>query len=247
MANAEFIVTLMIKVAAAFPHSHLSPETYEVYAAAFEDVPDDVLSAAFTKAAQMSEFFPTLKSVRTAIAEILVGGIPTAEEAWEQVSFWVKSEHTLTEPLIIRVVEMMGGWRYFSTTQDIGVARGQFLKMYNNLRLRHIETVSEPASFKQLQTTYNEARQIKTTEPLRLTENVAQEVTDADDMVIPVEEGLEILRRELEKRQGGKQWNNERSGSVVDATQIFRSLLKEDSGFSPSTDCPNPTSDATEH
>lgn len=152
MAGKEEIMKLMRRLSAAYPHSNLSADTYSIYAEALADVPMGILQLAVVQAATTSEFFPTLHKLHETIAEIIFGGTPTAEEAWEDVVRKLQGNPMKwkDEPLIERVVNLVGGWYGLKTSTNAMADRGQFLKMYANLRERERQNAMLPSAVKQL-------------------------------------------------------------------------------------------------
>lgn len=199
----------IIRLAAAYPHAKLTDDTFDVYAEALQDVPTEILQPALIQAAQDSEFFPTLHRIREVITNILFDGTPTAEEAWEEVSQWIAgTKNRLDHPLIVRVVNMLGGWWQLSRSENISVERGQFLKMYANLREREREKLTRTPDYRRLKETVDSTRitsmQIKELES-GTEMKVEFEVNGDDNNPLSPEEAKQFLATLLGGKQIGKQ------------------------------------------
>lgn len=146
------VAALLTKLARAFPREKVRPETFELYATDLHQVDPEVLDAAVTRIIRTSEFFPTVRAIREACAEILLD-LPTEAEALAQaeaVARW-QSEgmtgdappvHALTE----QAVRLVGGYREFRINNRPNEIRSQFTRYYRDLRNGLVTDVAvEPA------------------------------------------------------------------------------------------------------
>jgi hypothetical protein len=197
LATKEDVIRMVQRYSAAYPHTKLIPETYGVYAEALEGVPVDVLTAVFVQAVQNSEFFPTLHKIREVMTDILFQ-VPTAELAWEEVVRCLSLGRTIeySDPLIQRVVNMVGGEWALQRSTNLVADRAQFLKMYANLRERMRQEVMTTPAVKQLRGTAKP-------EVKKLEAPVAETlVAEAEGELIGMDEGVQIMRKKL--RESGK-------------------------------------------
>ncbi|MFA5379142.1 MAG: hypothetical protein WC455_25530 [Dehalococcoidia bacterium] len=149
-------------LAAAFPHSKVTPETIATYAIFLADVELEALRRAATWCMSNEEFFPTMHKLRLAMQETdLEHRAPTAGDAFAEVKRAVVSIGYIGTPvwshsLVGRTIEAMGGWRNFCMSEDPdGVLRGQFLKLYAALSERQANDeraalTASPTTWKQI-------------------------------------------------------------------------------------------------
>lgn len=121
------------------------------------DLSYEVAQTALKKVMLTSHYPPTVADIRKAAAEIIQSDkdIMDAGKAWGEVqnaiSKWgfYEPEKALDmlSPLTRKVAEQIS-WREICCSENIGVVRGQFMKMYNTLESREKEAMMLPESFK---------------------------------------------------------------------------------------------------
>jgi hypothetical protein len=115
-------------LAAAFPQRSIPAATIDLYARELADLDPVALSDAVRLLIRTSEFFPTIRAIREAVAEAALG-LPNEAEALNQIH-----ERSGVHPLVREAVNVVGGWHAVRTTDQPGVLRGQFLRVYRELR-----------------------------------------------------------------------------------------------------------------
>jgi hypothetical protein len=121
---------LVAELAAAFPQRPVPRQTLAVYVRHLEDIDLDSLEVAVRGLIRTSEFFPTVHAIRTAVAEAALG-LPTEGEALAAVTTrGVVGLH----PLVREALDMVGGYHAWRITDNPGVMRGQFTRIYREMR-----------------------------------------------------------------------------------------------------------------
>lgn len=130
----------------AFPRQAINRETFQLYLTETADIPEAVLADVVRELVRSAEFFPTIRALRSAAAERLLG-LPGEAEALAQVEgrmAWARGDQDDPAPgvhvLVLRAVQGVGGWHSFRT-EDGGVVRGQFLRLYRDVRAEAIRDV----------------------------------------------------------------------------------------------------------
>lgn len=137
------ISELVADLAKAFPRQAVSGDSVRVYRRALEDIPPAVLQETVDELIRTSRFFPTVAEIREAAAERTLG-LPSEAEALEQIKArqrWARDPEILDpadpptlHPLVREAVDHVGGWHAFRASDRAEVVRGQFLRLYRDLR-----------------------------------------------------------------------------------------------------------------
>ena len=138
----------------AFYEANVPPDTFRYYLHDLADVPLDLLHTAVVHLCRTSadpRRFPTLGQIRAACAEHLLG-LPNEAEALGQVQALVAWTRQSTleraegapapHPLVRQALDLVGGSRAFSSSDEPGVVRGQFLRLFRDMRGREIREVT---------------------------------------------------------------------------------------------------------
>jgi hypothetical protein len=149
---------------AAYPGHKFKDEddmgrTLVVWYTMLNDLPYELLEAAIQKHILQSNspFFPSINEIRTKALEILSPESITAAEAWGEVLRAVQNygmynmEEGLKslKPLTRKVAEAVGFRTICIASEDeIGVVRGQFLKMYEQMANRQRQEALLPEGMK---------------------------------------------------------------------------------------------------
>lgn len=155
MATNKEIGEIVAMLSAAYPRFKPTPETLKTYTLMLKDIPGDALQAAALKCAASGTFFPSVHELRQAVSEIRrkAGGVPSAYEAWEEVStkpmaevhrrltgeydevnrvyFIEEIKTTWAHPLVEKVARQLGWPRSFPG-ENPGVDRAHFFKAYEH-------------------------------------------------------------------------------------------------------------------
>jgi hypothetical protein len=127
----------------AFPRQAVLDGTLRVYLRELADVPAAALDEAVRSLIRTSEFFPTVRAIREAVAERSLQ-IPHEAAALEQVHAriaWGREDEAARvgdpppiHPLVRDALDHVGGFAAFRGASEPGVLRGQFLRLYRELR-----------------------------------------------------------------------------------------------------------------
>ena len=131
------VFKLLAVIEAAYPKGEFPKERAEIYARFLRDLDYKAASAAVTKLIATSKFVPTIADIRSAVAE-LTAGIPEPEEALEEVVEAARrGRYEFSHPAVKRAVDALG-WEYIQYSEDPGVWRSQFLRLYGPIREREL-------------------------------------------------------------------------------------------------------------
>jgi len=156
MTKEEAILRVIKPYASVFPNSSkMQAEAWPIYARALSSLPVEAVSAAMAKLMQTAKFFPTIAEIFEAarsVSEYANGtALPTAAEAWEEVMRLVDKCHLYEEwtyscPEVKRAAECMGKYELCMMLEsEVGVYRGQFVKMYNEICKRRRDDAENEA------------------------------------------------------------------------------------------------------
>lgn len=119
------------------------------YAIALSDLDFGALSAGVTRCLQTKTFFPSIPEIREAannMTEYVMGtGMKSPDEAWKEVQQQMQEAFVYKKPAFstteIEQAALAMGWISLceTPTDVIGVARAQFLKMYDSVCSRKRE------------------------------------------------------------------------------------------------------------
>lgn len=155
MTKSEVAKILTI-IANMYSKFEVNPVKAELWHDMLKDIPYELAQMAVKKVMLTSEFPPNIAQIRKAVAEITTNKEDSidAGQAWGEVQRaiqkwgWPEPEKAMQmmSPLTRRVVEQLS-WREICTAEEIGVIRGQFMKMYNIIAERQKEAKLLPKTF----------------------------------------------------------------------------------------------------
>ena len=134
--------------------------TIVVWYSLLSDLSYEVLEAAIQKHILQSgnSYFPSINEIRTKATEIVTPESSTAAEAWGEIVKaiqkygLIRQEEALSslKPLTRKVTECVG-FRTICTAEEesIGVVRGQFLKMYDQISTRQRQDALLPEGLRE--------------------------------------------------------------------------------------------------
>lgn len=136
-------VQLLAVVNAAFPNMQVTEATVKLWHELLGDLDFNLAIAATKKLILESSYPPTIADIRKRAAEIMTPQEIDAAEAWGEVErairkygYYCESEALESmSPQVARVVRYIG-WREICLSEEPGVVRGQFLKMYQQVSER---------------------------------------------------------------------------------------------------------------
>lgn len=123
-----------------------------MYGRMLKDIPLDVVTAAVYGLIKRSRFMPSIADITEECAEISLR-LPREAEALAQLEArmaWGREregEPPEIHPLVRTALEHVGGYHAFRSTDNPAVVRGQFLKLYRDLRgstIRDYQTAPAP-------------------------------------------------------------------------------------------------------
>lgn len=139
MEQAAFQI-VVADLAQALPRPPVTAAQLRIYERELADLPADVLVPAIRILMRTSEFFPTIKAIRETCAELTLG-LPSEAEALTQIEARVRWAQRGADPpppevhpTVKEALDHVGGFHAFKTTDNPGVMRGQFLRLYRDLR-----------------------------------------------------------------------------------------------------------------
>jgi len=137
------VSTLLAWAAANFPgmqEKDLRP-TAALWEKMLSDMPYSLAESALMKIIATSKFFPTVAEIRQAAEQLKGESLPSADQAWLEVMEAIKSVGSYGIPVFsheaIKNAVSTIGWTNICRSENIGVERGHFLKVYEAIRCRH--------------------------------------------------------------------------------------------------------------
>lgn len=126
---------------AGAPDRRIPKATLDLWFELLGDLPAGVVLAAVKAHYAMSEYptRPAIGKIRREAVALMRPDVPTAAEAWGRVEHemrrvgWVGKPDL--DPLTARVVRAIG-WTQLCSSEEPGVERGQFLRMYDQMAQR---------------------------------------------------------------------------------------------------------------
>ncbi|TYO95146.1 replicative helicase loader/inhibitor [Desulfallas thermosapovorans] len=146
-------ITLVGMLFAAYPKFEAPKATIKLYQQFLQDLDFNLARAAVTKHIAVSQYFPTIAELRDA-ALSLTNKTPSASDAWcevmEQISkIGSYGAPKFSHPAIKKAVNAIG-WTNLCWSEEIGVERAHFLKIYEVYRKREVENAKILPLFKKL-------------------------------------------------------------------------------------------------
>ena len=147
---------------AAYPRFYISITKEEanmqisIWAELLADVPYQIVEIAAKKLLLESVYPPTIADIRKQITEVTTTQID-ATTAWGEVMNAIRQfgyyrpneAMSSLSPTTAKVVKCIG-WNEINTSEEMGVIRGQFLKMYETANKRDIQEKNLPQELKNI-------------------------------------------------------------------------------------------------
>ncbi len=138
-------IQLLAVISAAYPNMQVTEATVSIWHELLEDLDFNVALAAVKKLILESPYPPAISDVRKRAMEIMTPPEEKidAAEAWGEVEQAIRYFGSYREvealasmsPRVAKVVRWIG-WREICLSEEPGVVRGQFLKMYQQVAER---------------------------------------------------------------------------------------------------------------
>lgn len=148
---------LLTIIAAMYPKFEINNMKIELWFDMIGDLSFQVAQTAVKKVMLTSEFPPTVAQVRKAAADITTSkdGILDAGKAWGEVQRaiskygWAQPEKAFESmsPITRKVAKQIS-WKEICCCEELGVIRGQFMKMFETTKTRTEQERLLPAAFK---------------------------------------------------------------------------------------------------
>lgn len=140
------VAKLLVVLAASYPRFEVDDVKVQVWYEMLGDLDYAVASMVVKKIIMQNTFPPAIAEVRKAVTELMNPEQVTSSEAWGEVTRAIRNygyyreEEALASmsPITAQLVRYMG-WREICMSEDIGVIRGQFLRMYEQIATREQE------------------------------------------------------------------------------------------------------------
>lgn len=141
------MLVLVCLAAASYPSMQAKdPEPIaKSWAMMMRDIPVEVLKASIVKVCRESEFFPSVAQIVAAAQELDPRNpkLPTAAEAWEEVSRLVQTVGPYRAPkysceTVARAAKAIG-WYQLCNSDNPEADRAHFLRLYESMRSKHRE------------------------------------------------------------------------------------------------------------
>lgn len=127
--NRESAVRLVEKLCAGYPHVSLTEAQAETYRQYLRDLDADATEALIEELIASSVEFPRIAELRRPLIEA-ESGFPAPLEAYRSISEPGHEIHDLAR----EVRDLMGGAWAFKVTDEPGILRTQFLRLYSERR-----------------------------------------------------------------------------------------------------------------
>lgn len=130
---------VLARLGLAFPHQKVPAETFAFYLRDLGEIPIDSLERAVERLVRTSERFPTIRAIRETCAEQLLElpGEPAALSQVQALIAWGRERQgpaPAMHPIVKEALDQVGGAVAFRTSDEPGVVRGQFSRIYRDLR-----------------------------------------------------------------------------------------------------------------
>lgn len=133
---------LLQELANAYPRQAVPDATVMVYLRALADVEPADLQRAVLALIRESRFFPAVSEILERVAELALA-LPSEPDALAQIEVrmrWARQPDResvampVVHPLVLEALDRVGGWHSFRNAEDATVIRGQFGRLYRDLR-----------------------------------------------------------------------------------------------------------------
>lgn len=147
--NKMQAVKILSPLICAYPNTKITEETIQVYAVALSELTEKSLTAAVLKCMRTSTFFPSIAEIMKAADDMndVAAGTKakSPDESWNEVQRQMEEAFVYKKPVFstpeIELAALSMGWIGLCETpvNQIGVARAQFLKLYDSVLNRKKE------------------------------------------------------------------------------------------------------------
>lgn len=154
MKKAE-TVKVMTTIAANYRNFDVDDFKVELWYDMLKDLPFPLVMASVKMVMMSSKYPPTIAEIREGVVKLSDNQGITAGEAWGEVtrgiakfgSYDPEGAFSIMSPMTLKVVKQLS-WREICSSENISVTRGQFIKIYDSLRVREEHEKLLPEGFK---------------------------------------------------------------------------------------------------
>lgn len=147
---------LLAILAAAYPRFEVDELKIQVWHEMLSDLDYQIAQMAAKKCISEQKFAPSIAEVRQAAVDIMTPDRKTAGEAWGEVQRAVGYYGYISEaealeslsPLVATATRQIG-WQQICAATEMGVVRGQFMKIYEQVERRENERLLLPEGVRQ--------------------------------------------------------------------------------------------------
>lgn len=141
MMEKRETAAILALLASAYPHAKVSKETAALYHEVWKDLSYEACQSAVGALIRTAEMFPSAATVRREALRQSGMLAPSAAEAWWQVTRLLREigrygRPEFADPTVKRAVEAIG-WREICDSENQGVLRAHFIKLYDKLAEEH--------------------------------------------------------------------------------------------------------------
>ena len=138
MMNKQEVAQILAVLSAGFPNAQVTKETARVYFEVLSDLDAPQVSQAIGVLLRTSEWFPSAATIRKTTMELSGRLAPSSGDAWGAVVAEVSKSGLdggchIDDPVIKATVRAIG-WRAICLSERQDVIRGQFVKMYEEMK-----------------------------------------------------------------------------------------------------------------
>jgi len=150
----EKVIDTLAPLICAYPNAQITEETIQVYAIALSELNESELAAAVMRCMRTCKFFPSIAEILEAAQKMIEAasgtGAKDADEAWNEVQRQMQVAFVYKKPIFstpeIEQAALAMGWIGLceTPTDQIGVARAQFLRLYEaTCRRKHDKRIND--------------------------------------------------------------------------------------------------------
>lgn len=139
MIDTKTITAAIYTLAVAY-NKTIDKNLIKIYCEMLNDLPLKGFNRACKDCIATGKFFPTIAEIRERANQYndKLQGIPTSEEAWEEVQDQIRKvgsygKPTFSHKLVRRALDTVGGWEHVCVEASIDIIRSQYIKIYDGM------------------------------------------------------------------------------------------------------------------
>jgi len=135
--NKQELASVLAYLSSAYPSVNISKETATVYFDVLKDLPFELCRDEAKRLVKQSQWFPSASQIRRGVCREFGLLAPSTEEAWAEVTHQVKAVGIYGQTdwgnAIVEEAVRTIGWREICMSENQGVLRAHFFKVYEKL------------------------------------------------------------------------------------------------------------------